>query len=423
MPIDGISELRRMPLLGTIRLGIKKESARKDAEGRPITYPEATDYFVCPDEVKALYGEQPTRLKIMFPSDNLDIVAPQWLKCYSYHLGLLCKGTGTTCVRKIDAETGEAFATKESTRTELVQLDCDPEHCEMIGRKQCRRHMRLVFMLPDVPRLGVYQLNTSSFNSIVNINSYIGERQIDTTDPDKPKITPPGFLRQITKGRISFIPLILSLIEQDVTPLGIGRKKVHVLTLDAEVKMSDLIAASTTSPQRVLLPTFSDEEPPDDLYPTAAIGGPDAPGAPPDDSAAASPAAPTAPSPPPSTAVPPSVSSTPFPVSNPPSTPPPAPGVTMTDEDLERALMETPPVGTPAWYRQQIINSISTLSGKKQKNGADIARIIRGADPDLAQLAPNIKLKDVRDEYLKAIADALQKAVNSTPDASRQEVP
>ena len=42
MPIKGLSEQRRLPRLGKIRLGVKK----KNQKG--IEYPASTDYFVCP---------------------------------------------------------------------------------------------------------------------------------------------------------------------------------------------------------------------------------------------------------------------------------------------------------------------------------------------------------------------------------------
>ena len=52
-PIKGISEIVRLPRLGKIRLGIKEEGA----DGK--LYPTPTDYFVCPDEVKKVFGEKP----------------------------------------------------------------------------------------------------------------------------------------------------------------------------------------------------------------------------------------------------------------------------------------------------------------------------------------------------------------------------
>ena len=55
MPIKGLTTDRQemLPRIGKIRLGIKK----KHSNGRE--YPAATDYFVCPPEVQAIYGPEP----------------------------------------------------------------------------------------------------------------------------------------------------------------------------------------------------------------------------------------------------------------------------------------------------------------------------------------------------------------------------
>lgn len=243
-PIANISNIRRLPRLDMIRLGIKKEGDRGP-------YPQAVDYFVCPDEVKAIYGDKPTELDIMFPADDLELVAPQWYKCYSYSQGLICRGDGKKCWRKVDVHTGD-FANRDTREWETAVGICEPEHCPMIGSKQCRRMMSLLFILPEVPRLGVYQLNTSSIYSIININS---------------QLAPDGFIRPFTKGKISFIPLKLSIGSQVVTPPGVGRKIVQTLKLWADVKLADIIRISRQRPYQVLLPTVAEEEPPEDLYP------------------------------------------------------------------------------------------------------------------------------------------------------------
>jgi len=247
-PIEKVSDIRRFPRLNKIRLGIKKEGARGP-------YPQAVDYFVCPDEVKAVHGDTPRELPVMFPANDLELVAPQWYKCYSYSQGLICKGDGKHCRRKVDTATGD-FANRDTKHWVLADSVCDPEHCPMIGTKQCRKMMSLLFILYKVPGLGVYQLDTSSFYSIVNLNS---------------QLAPDGFLRHFTRGKIAFIPLILSLEPQVVNPPGEGRKTVHVLQVRADVKLEDIIRLSRQAPARVLLPTLEEEEPPEDLYPEEVL--------------------------------------------------------------------------------------------------------------------------------------------------------
>lgn len=247
-PIDKISDIRRLPRLGMIRLGIKKE-------GQKGPYPSPTDYFVCPEEVQAIYGPTPRELDVMFPSDDHELIAPQWYKCYSYSQGLICKGDGKHCRRKVDTETGD-FANRDTKAWVLTDGICEPEHCPMIGSKQCRKMMSLLFILPQVPGLGVYQLNTSSFYSIVNMNS---------------QLAPDGFIRPFTRGKIAFIPLKLSIGPQEVTPPGVGRKTVQILKLRADVKLADIIKISRQRPAQVLLPTLEEEEPPADLYPEGVL--------------------------------------------------------------------------------------------------------------------------------------------------------
>jgi hypothetical protein len=241
MPIKGTSEIRRLPRLGKIHLGIKKESPRT---GNP--YPEATDYFVVPEEVAQIYGGKPTELKIVFPTEE----APQqWLKRYSLTRGLVCRGDGEKAIAQVDLQTGE-IATRDSEHTILKEVTCDPENCPAYKAKQCRPLMTLQFLLPEVPgALGVYQLDTSSRNSIININSTL----------------------ELVKacGRVRMIPLILKLVPLEVQPEG-KKKTVHVLQLVSPYTFYELLQLVNRSPNEIfLLP--APEEPPDDLYPDDVI--------------------------------------------------------------------------------------------------------------------------------------------------------
>ena len=245
-PIEGISDIRRMPRLGKVRLGIKVEPPDKNP------YPRATDYFVLPDEIKHVLEDKPKQLNIIFPSEEKDKFIQQWLRCYSFTQGLVCKGNGVIATRKIDVETGDIA---RSTTQEWVFRDawgCDPDTCEQYLEKQCRRVMNLLFMMPDVPGLGCWQLDTTSFYSIVNINSCI------------------DLIRSIC-GRISFIPLKLSLEPLEVSPPGITKKTVHVLAIRSDVKLADIQRLALTPPERIMLPALQEEEPPDDLFPEQKV--------------------------------------------------------------------------------------------------------------------------------------------------------
>ena len=238
-PIKGVSEVVRLPRLGKIRLGIRKET------DQGVSYPTPTDYFVCPEEVRKVFGEKPKELRIMFPTEDESQWASQYLRCYSASRGLICRGDGETALARIDIRTGE-IAAREVTETELREISCHLDSCPYYELGQCKKVMNLQFLLPDCPGFGVYQLDTSSFYSIVNINSTL------------------KLIRGIC-GRLAMIPLSLKLIEQDVQPEG-RRKTVRVLSLTVPYTLAEIQRyAQIPAGQSLILPP-PDSEAPDDLF-------------------------------------------------------------------------------------------------------------------------------------------------------------
>ena len=231
--IKGVSDIRRLPRLGKIRLGEKAVSA----SGNP--YPKALDYFNCPPVVQAIYGEKPRTLDIMFPVEDQSIFFPQWYKRYGKTTGLVCKGDGETATI-IDQETGE-----------MVEIDCTPDECEWYGKKHCRRLANLQFLLPRVPGLGVWQIDSTSFFSIVNINS--GLEMI-----------------KAVAGKVSMLPLQLILKPQEVTPDG-KKKTVFVLDLVAPVTLGQLLVSSQKTAVQLLMPALNEDDKPEDLYPDGVL--------------------------------------------------------------------------------------------------------------------------------------------------------
>lgn len=244
MPIKGLSEIVRLPRLGKIRLGIKEVG---HLTKNP--YPRPVDHFVCPEEVKKVFGQKPRELRVMFPTEDDKQWAQQWLKCYSATRGLICRGDGDIAIARVNTETGE-IATRDAKNTELREIRCDPEKCQRHQKSQCRRIMSLQFLLPDCPGFGVYQIDTGSFFSIVNINSSI------------------DLVRSLC-GRIAMLPLSLKLVEQEVQPEG-SKKKVHVLNLTLPYTLAEIQKYAQIPPSKVLLPT-PDTEAPDDLFPQEII--------------------------------------------------------------------------------------------------------------------------------------------------------
>lgn len=250
-PIVNLSDLVRMPRLGKIRLGVKVEAPGKHP------YPRAVDYFVCPPEVQAVFGEKPKELEIMFPTEDAHLFSQQWLRGYSMTQGLICIGNGETCRRKVDIATGD-IAGRDTRQWEWRDgLPCNPQDCPEYGAK-CRRVMNLQFLLPDVPGLGVWQIDTSSFYSIVNINSMIK-------------------MLQAILGRCSMIPLTLALGPVEVSPPGQKKKTVYIMHIQKGVRLADLARVAQLPPARVLIPEPEAEEPPSDLFPEPVLAGEEPP--------------------------------------------------------------------------------------------------------------------------------------------------
>jgi len=194
--INGLSSIRRLPRLGKIRLGIKKVSAKTGKE-----YPSETDYFVCPAEVRKIYGNEPKELNIMFPLNDPEALFPQAYKWYGSGKGLKCRGDGVTALRLND-ETGE-----------MEERNCP---CELLENGKCKQRASLVFMMPGVKIGGVFQIDLSSYHSIVDINSSL------------------DFNLELLGGRIAMIPFKLKRVPKETH--NDGKKQIHY-TLQLELNI------------------------------------------------------------------------------------------------------------------------------------------------------------------------------------------
>lgn len=208
--IKGISERRRLPRLGKIRLGI----TRVAANGK--SYPVATDHFVCPPEVQRVHGEKPTSLPIVLPLDDAEKIFPQEYKMYGA-LGLHCAGDGERAKRWGDDG-------------ELHELACP---CPFLDDGKCKPVATFNFCLPEVPGIGVWQVVTSSERSIMSINSALE-----------------AFRN--TFGGLAGIPFTLKLEPEDVTRFDDKKRQrvkqtIHVLRLDSPMTMRQIIEWRTRS--------------------------------------------------------------------------------------------------------------------------------------------------------------------------------
>lgn len=243
MPIAGLTDSIRIPRLGKIHLGVKKVSLKTGKE-----YPVATDYFVCDaPPFQAVYPGEPKTLEVRFPLEDPNLFASQWYKAYSRTRGLICRGDGRLADRLVfkDAmqHSDNAPAEYDPTgkrETTWINVDCRGKDCPIYQAKGCRELMMLQFLLPRVDGFGIWQIDTSSINSILNINNAVR-------------------LIQSIGGWVRMVPLNLSLVPQEVTADG-KKKTVHVLRLDIAVSLEELMA----QPQRLSLSVGKEVIPPGD---------------------------------------------------------------------------------------------------------------------------------------------------------------
>lgn len=238
MPIDGLSATRRIPRLGKFRLGIKDPDRG---------FPKKVDYFVLPkdnpayQDIVKTFGEKPKELRILIPVEDEEKWCSQYYRCYSKTRGLICKGDGLTAVRMVDTVTGQ-LADAGSKQVENREVKCAGRNCPDYKVK-CKEVMNLQFLLPEIPGLGVWQIDTGSINSIININS--------TAE----------LIKNIYK-RISMIPLLLTLEPKEVNNPTDGKKQtVYVLNLRVNMRLNDLAQLARKQTELLELPVGDDEAP------------------------------------------------------------------------------------------------------------------------------------------------------------------
>ena len=199
--ISGLSAIRRLPRLGKIRLGIKKVSEKTGKE-----YPSETNYFVCPAEIKKFYGDEPKELNIAFPMNDPEVIFPQCYKWYGSSAGLKCRGDGETALRL-----------NEETKN-MEERECP---CELLDDGKCQQRASLIFMMPGIKIGGVYQIDLSSYHSIVDINSGI------------------DYARALLNDNIAFVPFKLKRVPKETH--NEGKKQIHyTLQLELDITAKDL---------------------------------------------------------------------------------------------------------------------------------------------------------------------------------------
>lgn len=269
MPIKGLSDRGRLPRVGKIRLGIKRD------KGNDVTYPVAVDYFVVNEDentpaaaaraFKEVYGNTPRELDIAFPPIPLpylearEQVFPQNYEQYGKGTGLKCRGDGVTALR-LFVESGTGLATKR-------EVQClTPDHCQYVrkmgrgadAKPDCGASAHLLILLPKVQGIGVWQIDTGSVIGIQGVNSELN-------------------LLQLARGGslqgpwlLGGIPLKLALRPVEVAPDG-RKKTVHVLTIRYNGAIADLRRVPAQAGADVLPPPVPDDDIPTDHRPSGLL--------------------------------------------------------------------------------------------------------------------------------------------------------
>lgn len=260
-PIKGITDQFRLPRVGKIHLGKKKK-------GRKGEYPTQLPYFyvyesdTTPAEALAafqkIYGDEPTELKVQFPTNNPEDWADQYLRYYTQSWGLTCKGDGEQGQAKWDAAR-KTWADRETEDWEYFILPTCGPGCKLYDEGRCKPVMRLSFLLPDVPGLGIWQLDTSSINSMNSINGMV------------------ELVRRITSGRLAFFPFTLTRCQIIVQPKGEKTKTVYIIDLRPEnnltIGQTHALMEDKSELPAGILPTPDEEEVPEDLFPNGEDQG------------------------------------------------------------------------------------------------------------------------------------------------------
>ena len=187
--------------------------------------PQKLDHFVLDPHNRELLpmltevlGEKPTSIPITLALDDewpWDKVFPQYMMMWKHGAGLVCKGDGELVHYRVTAQ-GKKLTVEEG-------LVCDPETCEYAlkdakGFVRCRRVASLQFLIrhPKLNILAVWQVDTGSIHSIININSRL------------------RFFKDMDSfgHSIQGIPLVLTVTPREVHP---DQKKRIVYVLDLEL--------------------------------------------------------------------------------------------------------------------------------------------------------------------------------------------
>ncbi len=148
----------RLARLGKIRLGKRAISAKSGNE-----YPSDLPHFRVPEEVAAVYGEEPTELDVMVPSADFGEFCTIELQRWGADERKICHSSdGETALRWSDQSGG------------WEEVACGHQDCPFYGKGKgqgCDERGNLYLIMPKVSLGGVYQIDTGSRHGLNNIHN------------------------------------------------------------------------------------------------------------------------------------------------------------------------------------------------------------------------------------------------------------
>lgn len=280
--VKGISDKRRLPRLGKIRLGFKLKKG-------DVEYPAESPFFVLPLEVARVYGfkdeeedvvnpqtqkrerviikaakeraldraknyfhvtrgdvlrfiEQnhhrlAEEIEIMLPVNDIGAVFPQALKMYGSSKGVKCMGNGEQ-------------ATTYDEKQDMIKIECPCGKLKADDnpKGECTLRGHLLCLVPKVSVAGIWQVDSSSYNSIVDVNSGI------------------SYVEALI-GRFAMVPLVLRRIPTETH--YDNKRQIHYtlqLILDPSINIETLNALRLNT-ERILKHAHYALPPADDINP------------------------------------------------------------------------------------------------------------------------------------------------------------
>ena len=179
---------RRLSRIGKLHLGYKKTTNRN---GRDIEYPAESSWFVFEDcEIEQLVVAQARNsdvisdgdgvahtaaLEIIFPCNRINENVEIAYAMYNSKRQLLCTSKDGITKRCMNADTGEF------TEGECLNENCPFAQADGNKAAACGQVMRIRFILPSVPGLGVWQLDTRSKWSMSSVLGYMRTLKAEIT--------------------------------------------------------------------------------------------------------------------------------------------------------------------------------------------------------------------------------------------------